>query len=139
MRSDRSVPEQGTEASRGEMPMEKWKDFLRRPGVLASLLCFCVALGFFLGSVYDRRSAAPIRAVVRTAAETPPPETVPVNINTADAELLESLPGIGPALARRILEYREVSGPFRSLSQLMDVEGIGSAVFEDLQGRITLD
>ena len=44
-----------------------------------------------------------------------------------------------PALARRILEYREGNGPFRRLTELMDVEGIGSAVFEGLQGWITLD
>ena len=129
----------GTEASLGEMPMEKWKEFLRRPGVLASLLCLCAALGFFLGSVYDRRSASPVRVVQRGGAETPPPEAAPVNVNTADAEALETLPGIGPALARRILEHREAYGPFRYLTELMDVEGIGSAVFEGLQGRITLD
>ena len=138
-RSSRSVPERGPKPILGEMPMEKWKDFLRRPGVLASLLCFCVALGFFLGSVYDRRSSSPVRVVARAAAETPPPEEAPVNINTADAEALESLPGIGPALARRILDFREENGLFRYLYELMDVEGIGSAVFEGLQGRITLD
>ncbi len=119
--------------------MEKWKGFLRRPGILASLLCLCVALGFFLGSVYDRRSASPVLAVQRGGAETPPPETAPVNVNTAEAEMLETLPGVGPALARRILEHRETNGPFRDLTELMDVEGIGSAVFEGLQGRITLD
>ena len=129
----------GTEASLGEMPMEKWKEFLRRPGVLASLLCLCVALGFFLGSVYDRRSASPVRVVLRSGAETPPPEIAPVNINTADTAELETLPGIGPTLAGRILEHREASGPFRCLTDLMDVEGIGSAVFEGLEGRITLD
>jgi competence protein ComEA len=119
--------------------MDKWKEFLRRGGVPASLLCFCIALGFFLGSVYDRRSASPVRVVARTPAETVPPDPEPVNINTAEAEALETLPGIGPALARRILEYREANGPFRYLYELMDVEGIGDEVFDGLRGRITLD
>lgn len=119
--------------------MGKWKEFLRRSGVPASLLCFCLALGFFLGSIYERRSAEPIRVVTRTGAAALPPEAAPVDLNTADAELLETLPGIGPALARRILEYREAKGPFRHLYEIMNVEGIGSEVYEGLRGRIALE
>ncbi len=118
--------------------MDKRKELLRRSGVLASLLCVCIALGFFLGSIYDRRSAAPVRVVTRSRAAAAPPEAAPVDVNTADAELLETLPGIGPALAGRILEYREANGPFRHLCELMNVEGIGSEVYEGLRGRITL-
>ncbi len=118
--------------------MDKRKELLRRSGVLASLLCVCIALGFFLGSIYDRRSAAPVRVVTRSRAAAAPPEAAPVDVNTADAELLETLPGIGPALAGRILEYREANGPFRHLCELMNVEGIGSEVYEGLRGRIAL-
>ena len=118
--------------------MDKRKEILRRSGVLASLLCVCIALGFFLGSIYDRRSAAPVRVVTRSRAAAAPPEAAPVDVNTADAELLETLPGIGPALAGRILEYREANGPFRHLCEFMNVEGIGSEVYEGLRGRIAL-
>ncbi|MEW6448318.1 MAG: ComEA family DNA-binding protein [Bacillota bacterium] len=48
-----------------------------------------------------------------------------VNLNTADAAALEDLPGIGPALARRIIEYRTDSGPFSSVDDLLKVSGIG--------------
>ncbi len=127
----------GTIFRAGSDAMDKRKELLRRSGVLASLLCVCIALGFFLGSIYDRRSAAPVRVVTRSRAAAAP-EAAPVDVNTADAELLETLPGIGPALARRILEYREANGPFRDLCELMNVEGIGSEVYEGLRGRITL-
>jgi len=61
----------------------------------------------------------------------------PVNVNTATAEELQTLPGIGPALARRILEHRAAQGPFRSAEELSKVPGIGPATATRLRGRIT--
>jgi competence protein ComEA len=55
-----------------------------------------------------------------------------VNINTADAAALETLPGIGPALAQRILDYRQAHGPFTKIEDIMEVSGIGKATFEKL-------
>ncbi|MEZ7905151.1 MAG: helix-hairpin-helix domain-containing protein, partial [Aquiluna sp.] len=51
---------------------------------------------------------------------------------------LESLPGIGPALAGRILAYRDEIGSFASIEQLLEVTGIGSKLFEEIKGSITL-
>jgi len=48
-----------------------------------------------------------------------------VNINTASAEQLTVLPGIGPKLAARIVEYRQKSGAFKSVAELMNVRGVG--------------
>ncbi len=62
-----------------------------------------------------------------------------VNINTADAAALESLPGIGPALASRILDYREAHGPFAQIEEIMDVAGIGPATFEGIRELITVE
>lgn len=62
-----------------------------------------------------------------------------VNINTADATLLESLPGIGPTLAQRILDYRQAHGPFSQIQDIMDVSGIGTGIFEGIQDLITTD
>lgn len=61
-----------------------------------------------------------------------------VNINTADASRLDTLPGIGPALAQRIIEYRELHGPFKSLEDLKNVSGIGDKKFDDLKDKITI-
>jgi competence protein ComEA len=61
-----------------------------------------------------------------------------VNINTAPAAELETLPGIGPALAGRIVEYREANGPFETIEQIQNVPGIGPATFEGLRDLITV-
>ncbi len=62
----------------------------------------------------------------------------PLSLNTATAADLESLPGIGPVLAARIVAYREQSGPFRSIDQLIEVAGIGPAVVGSLDGLVTV-
>jgi competence protein ComEA len=60
-----------------------------------------------------------------------------VNINTADSRTLESLPGIGPVIAQRIVDYREAHGPFERIEDIMEVSGIGTATFEGMQDLIT--
>ena len=61
-----------------------------------------------------------------------------VNINTADADRLISLRGIGPALAQRIIDYREQNGPFKSIDELKNVRGIGDKKFADIKDDITI-
>ena len=63
----------------------------------------------------------------------------PIDLNTADAALLDTLPGIGPELASRIVEYRQTIGLFVSVEQIMDVEGIGEKRFEELRNLITVE
>jgi competence protein ComEA len=59
-----------------------------------------------------------------------------IDINLADAALLESLPGIGEALAQRIITYRETQGPFGSVEELLAVRGIGPVILEEIRERI---
>ncbi len=59
-----------------------------------------------------------------------------VLINTASAPELERLPGIGPVLAQRIVEYREQNGPYQRLEDLLEVEGIGPSKLEGLQDYV---
>ncbi|HOV48980.1 MAG TPA: helix-hairpin-helix domain-containing protein, partial [Anaerolineae bacterium] len=61
-----------------------------------------------------------------------------VDLNTADATTLITLPGIGPALAERILAYRETRGPFLAPEELLAVPGIGAKVYAGLAERLTL-
>jgi competence protein ComEA len=62
----------------------------------------------------------------------------PVSINSATLEQLETLDGIGPSLAQRILDYRAAHGGFRSLAELDQVSGIGPARLAALRGHVTL-
>ena len=62
----------------------------------------------------------------------------PLNLNTATAAQLETLPGIGPTLAQRIIDYRTTHGPFTSVAQLREVPGIGDARFAELEPLVTV-
>lgn len=66
-------------------------------------------------------------------------ESGPININTADSELLQTLPGIGEKIAARIMAYREEYGPFEYVDEIMDVSGIGEKIFENIETMITVD
>jgi len=61
-----------------------------------------------------------------------------VNLNTATLDQLETLPGIGPALGQRIIDYREQHGPFRSIEDLLNVSGLGEKRLEDLRSKVTV-
>jgi competence protein ComEA len=61
-----------------------------------------------------------------------------VNINTASADQLYTLPGIGPTTAQKIIDYREANGPFISIDDLDKVPGIGSGIIERLRDFVTV-
>jgi len=62
-----------------------------------------------------------------------------VNVNVADADQLALLPGVGPARAQAILEYRKTKGPFKKLEDLMEVQGIGKRALERLRPFVVLE
>ncbi|WP_323177877.1 ComEA family DNA-binding protein [Streptomyces sp. NBC_00083] len=62
----------------------------------------------------------------------------PVSLNSASAEQLDTLPGVGPVLARHIVDYRAQHGGFRSVDELREVKGIGEGKFNDLQALVRL-
>lgn len=67
-----------------------------------------------------------------------PKEDGKININKADAQGLQEIPGIGPAKAAAIIEYREKNGPFKEPAQLKEISGIGEKTFEKLESSITV-
>jgi competence protein ComEA len=62
--------------------------------------------------------------------------SAPLDLNTATAEQLEALPGIGPVTAQKILDYRQAHGAFRSVAELEGVPGIGPAHMAQLKGLV---
>jgi competence protein ComEA len=86
-------------------------------------------------------SVIPTESGPFTVIPTPGGSTIPstlMNINTATLSDLETLPGIGPTTAQKIIDYRTQHGPFSSITDIMNVAGIGPATFDRLQGLITV-
>lgn len=82
----------------------------------------------------------PGRGAVGAPAASPPAAgstpSAPLDLNTATAEQLDSLPGIGPVTAQKILDYRQKHGPFRSVAELEGVPGIGPGRLAQLKGLV---
>lgn len=62
-----------------------------------------------------------------------------ININTATIEMLDSLPGIGPSTAQKIVDHRDANGLFQMIEEIMDVSGIGEAKFGQIEALITVE
>ena len=89
-----------------------------------------------LAAVPPGAHASQSKAPARSAAK--PAVAGPVNINTASAAELETLPGIGAKTAGRILEYRQKNGPFKKVEELMNVRGVGEKSFLKLRNQISV-
>jgi competence protein ComEA len=90
-----------------------------------------LVMALALGAVLPPVAAAPAAAPASPAGEK-------INVNTASAEELVALPGIGMAYAQRIVEYREKNGPFRKVDDLLNVRGIGEKTLERIRDRVTV-
>jgi competence protein ComEA len=91
-----------------------------------------------------QRPTAASTPTVETAASSEgtttstPAMTGPINVNSATEPELETLPGIGPALAQRIIDYRTANGPFSSLDELANIQGISARMVDDLRDLATV-
>ncbi|GAB3829246.1 helix-hairpin-helix domain-containing protein [Kribbella italica] len=67
-----------------------------------------------------------------------PTSTGPIDLNTATLDQLDDLPGVGPVLAQRILDYRTEHGRFTTIDQLQEVSGVGTKKYEDLKPHVRI-
>ena len=107
------------------------------------LLVMAMIFLLLVGALYLRAAAVAegadytISTVRRTEDPVTPEPMASVDVNTADASLLQTLEGVGPALAQRIIDYREEHGAFQSVEELLKVKGIGEATLEGFRDRVT--
>lgn len=111
------------------------------------LLLLCIfSLGYLIGV---NHTSADVRVVTAEPSTIQRKETLQeveeipetqeiVNINTAARSVLETLPGIGPELAERIIVYRQENNGFAAVEQIMNVQGIGQKRYETLKDLITV-
>lgn len=108
----------------------------------------CFSIGYRLGyrshsgyAIYPERMVPLLQETAvpsDTEAADPDSSVYPININFADAETLQLLPGIGPERAEAILAYREEHGIFVTKEELLNVPGIGEGILADIEDLICL-
>ena len=98
---------------------------------LTSWMVMAFMISNFLLPSVDVRAAEPLRGADSVQVK-------PVNVNKASLEELQTVRGIGPALAERIVSYREANSGFKSLEELKEVRGIGDMKFERIKSQLTM-
>jgi len=95
----------------------------------------CVTAALMLGTAWaEQTKSEPATRQTRVKEAS----TAIVNLNTATAAQLETLPGVGPKTAERILEYRQKNGSFKKIEELMNVKGIGEKSFLKMKDRLAV-
>ena len=102
--------------------------------MLRRLLCVLALSGVVAAQALGAQDTSPGSASQDPRAGKP----AVVNLNTATASELETLPGIGPKVALRIVEYRKAKGPFKKIEELMNVQGIGEKAFLRIRPQVTV-
>jgi len=99
------------------------------------MLLAVAAMAVIPAAAAQQAKASPAPA---TKSKASPAPTAPININTATQAQLESLPGVGPKAAQRILDYRKQNGSFKKVEDLMNVKGFGEKTFLKLKPMLTV-
>jgi competence protein ComEA len=101
---------------------------------MRSLARLVTALALVFAIAGGRPAAAASTAAPKAAAS----EARPIDLNSADAAALETVPGIGKSLSARIVAFREKNGPFQSVDDLLKVQGVGEKSIQKLRPYLTV-
>ena len=111
--------------------------------LLFMTLCFLISLLFLYEKASDTAAGTDYTITVtqrepEPVTPEPPKEPVLVDINTATLDELQTLSGIGPVIAQRIIDYRTENGAFTSIEDLLNVKGIGEATLNKFRDRVSV-
>lgn len=119
------------------------KNAQMQPLLLLTCIFAAFTIGFFAGRNLNHapvqvQTLADTTVAANLPAESDPVVSTIININTATAEQFQTLPGIGPVLAERIIAYRNEHGAFESVGELVNVSGIGEKILENIWDMVTI-
>ena len=110
---------------------------MKKPFYTALVIVSILTLALTVGLFYIRNNEDRQITLSYISADTKPDSSL-MDLNSATAEQLQTLPGIGPKLAQRIISYRDANGGFRDFSELLNIEGLGKGRVESILPLITL-
>jgi comEA protein len=124
----------------------------RKEKTVLIFLCICFLIGAGISLIQHRLEQKHLQAItiqkpitqvtndtiVRNESDLSV-SNILININTASSKELDALPGIGPALAQRIIDFRQRTGSFKSKEEILKVSGIGAKKFAALKDKITVN
>lgn len=110
---------------------------MKKPFYTALVIVNILTLALTVGLFYFRNNEDRQITLSYISADTKSDSSL-MDLNSATAEQLQTLPGIGPKLAKRIISYRDANGGFRDFSELLNIEGLGKARVESILPLITL-
>ena len=110
---------------------------MKKPFYTALVIVNILTLALTVGLFYFRNNEDRQITLSYISADTSSDSSL-MDLNSATAEQLQTLPGIGPKLAQRIISYRDANGGFRDFSELLNIEGLGKGRVESILPLITL-
>lgn len=104
--------------------------------LFATIIVLALLLGIFIGVYYNKSPVT--HTQTQTVNINTDSKEDKVNLNTATEKVLSSLPGIGEKKAKKIIKYRQENGSFKSINDLLNVEGIGKETIDNIKDKVVI-
>ena len=103
-----------------------------------AMLVTTIVVVLWIGWPVPQEASPPVQTAQPVAAASPAKAESKIDINHANAAVLQALPGVGPVLAQRMVEWRTAHGRYRTVEDLQEVKGIGKKRLEQLRPLVTV-